>query len=185
MGRGSRKLRGVWGVGAGVDERAEVGRHDEGRHVSESDHSCLAAVQGEKRNKSDLRGQVVQEEEVPPISMMAHQQIGWRRKTKLSLEDERLNDIVGRAYYVAPEALAKTLIANQLFYLKEQFELLGPNKSGYISLHNLKSALVKNSTDTMKDYRAIDFVNTSLRSTISSPSIAICLYGYNSCIITE
>lgn len=37
------------------------------------------------------------------------------------------------------QALAKTLTANQLFYLKEQFELLGPNKSGYISLQNLKS----------------------------------------------
>uniref|UniRef100_A0A8I6X7C2 Uncharacterized protein n=1 Tax=Hordeum vulgare subsp. vulgare TaxID=112509 RepID=A0A8I6X7C2_HORVV len=60
----------------------------------------------------------------------------------------------------ALRALAKTLIANQPFYLKEQFELLGPNKSGYIFLHNLKSALVKNSTDAMKDYRAIDFVNT-------------------------
>lgn len=74
---------------------------------------------------------------------------------------------------------------NQLFYLKEQFELLGPNKSGFISLQNLKSvsnpifviqsslqhavaekgkwnlqALVKNSTDAMKDSRVIDFVNT-------------------------
>ncbi|KAM0900018.1 hypothetical protein ACQ4PT_020919 [Festuca glaucescens] len=60
----------------------------------------------------------------------------------------------------ALRALAKTLTANQLFYLKEQFELLGPNKSGYISLQNLKSALVKNSTDAMKDSRVIEFVNT-------------------------
>ncbi|KAF7007305.1 hypothetical protein CFC21_022252 [Triticum aestivum] len=60
----------------------------------------------------------------------------------------------------ALRALAKTLTANQLFYLKEQFELLGPNKSGFISLQNLKSALVKNSTDAMKDSRVIDFVNT-------------------------
>uniref|UniRef100_A0ACD5Z0P8 Uncharacterized protein n=2 Tax=Avena sativa TaxID=4498 RepID=A0ACD5Z0P8_AVESA len=59
----------------------------------------------------------------------------------------------------ALRALAKTLTTNQLFYLKEQFELLGPNKSGYISLQNLKSALVKNSTDAMKDSRVIEFVN--------------------------
>lgn len=37
------------------------------------------------------------------------------------------------------QALAKTLTANQLFYLREQFELLGPNKNGYISLQNLKT----------------------------------------------
>jgi serine/threonine protein kinase len=60
----------------------------------------------------------------------------------------------------ALRALAKTLTANQLFYLREQFELLGPNKNGYISLQNLKTALVKNSTDAMKDSRVIDFVNT-------------------------
>uniref|UniRef100_A0A0D9X228 Protein kinase domain-containing protein n=1 Tax=Leersia perrieri TaxID=77586 RepID=A0A0D9X228_9ORYZ len=58
------------------------------------------------------------------------------------------------------QALAKTLTANQLFYLREQFELLGPNKNGYISLQNLKSALMKNSTDAMKDSRVVDFVNT-------------------------
>ncbi|KAF0895132.1 hypothetical protein E2562_006837 [Oryza meyeriana var. granulata] len=60
----------------------------------------------------------------------------------------------------ALRALAKTLTANQLFYLREQFELLGPNKNGYISLQNLKAALVKNSTDAMKDSRVVDFVNT-------------------------
>ncbi|ONM60070.1 CDPK-related kinase 1 [Zea mays] len=60
----------------------------------------------------------------------------------------------------ALRALAKTLTTNQLFYVREQFELLGPNKNGYISLQNLKSALVKNSTDAMKDSRVVDFVNT-------------------------
>lgn len=37
------------------------------------------------------------------------------------------------------QALAKTLTTNQLFYVREQFELLSPNKNGYISLQNLKS----------------------------------------------
>ncbi|KAM7270241.1 hypothetical protein ACFE04_029455 [Oxalis oulophora] len=137
--------------------------------------------------------------------------------------DERLNDIVGSAYYVAPEvlhrsygteadmwsigviayillcgsrpfwsrtesgifravlkadpnfdetpwpslspeaidfALAKTLTVPQLAYLREQFTLLGPSKNGYISVHNYKMALTKNSTDAMKDSRVIDFVST-------------------------
>ncbi|NP_001167827.1 putative protein kinase superfamily protein [Zea mays] len=60
----------------------------------------------------------------------------------------------------ALRALAKTLTTDQLFYVREQFELLGPNKNGYISLQNLKSALAKNSTDAMKDSRVVDFVNT-------------------------
>ncbi|KAI5005742.1 hypothetical protein ZWY2020_032985 [Hordeum vulgare] len=157
-----------------------------------------------KRNKSDLRGQAVQEEEVLPISMMAHQQIGWRRKTKdfdapISLgndcypawnldhlylcfllspchrpnflfsskeensplkvidfgfsdfvkADERLNDIVGSAYYVALEA--QNL---------EYFELsLRQNQVAENGKWNLQ-ALVKNSTDAMNDSRVIDFVNT-------------------------
>uniref|UniRef100_A0A1D1XP92 Calcium/calmodulin-dependent serine/threonine-protein kinase 1 n=1 Tax=Anthurium amnicola TaxID=1678845 RepID=A0A1D1XP92_9ARAE len=56
--------------------------------------------------------------------------------------------------------LAKTLAVNQLFYLREQFAMLGPNKNGYISLQNLKTAAIKNSTDAMKDSRVLDFVNT-------------------------
>ncbi|VAH27478.1 unnamed protein product [Triticum turgidum subsp. durum] len=66
----------------------------------------------------------------------------------------------------ALRALAKTLTENQLFYLKEQFELLGPNKSGLISLQNLKSALVKNSTDAMKDSRVIDFVKQGMHPSV-------------------
>ncbi|KQK21574.1 calcium/calmodulin-dependent serine/threonine-protein kinase 1 isoform X2 [Brachypodium distachyon] len=60
----------------------------------------------------------------------------------------------------ALRALAKTLTTDQLFYLREQFELLGPNKSGYITLQNLKTALTKNTTYVMKDSRIVDFVNT-------------------------
>ncbi|KAJ3698120.1 hypothetical protein LUZ61_001825 [Rhynchospora tenuis] len=60
----------------------------------------------------------------------------------------------------ALRALAKTLTTSQLFYLREQYGLLAPNKSGYISLQNLKTALVKNSTEAMKDSRVLDFVHT-------------------------
>ncbi|XXG41236.1 hypothetical protein AAC387_Pa01g1744 [Persea americana] len=56
-------------------------------------------------------------------------------------------------------ALAKTLTLPQLYYLKEQFTLLGPNKNGYISMQNFRTALMKNSTNAMKDSRVLDYVN--------------------------
>lgn len=37
------------------------------------------------------------------------------------------------------QALAKTLTVAQLAYLREQFTLLGPNKSGFISMQNFKT----------------------------------------------
>ncbi|PWZ37392.1 Calcium/calmodulin-dependent serine/threonine-protein kinase 1 [Zea mays] len=39
------------------------------------------------------------------------------------------------------KALAKALTTDQLFYLREQFTLFGPNKSGHISLQNMKTML--------------------------------------------
>lgn len=36
--------------------------------------------------------------------------------------------------------------------------LLGPNKSGYVSMRNFKQALLKNATDATKDSRVLDFV---------------------------
>ncbi|EEE59106.1 hypothetical protein OsJ_10964 [Oryza sativa Japonica Group] len=60
----------------------------------------------------------------------------------------------------ALRALAKTLTTDQIYYLREQFELIGPNKSDLITLQNLKTALMKNSTNAMKDSRVVDFVNT-------------------------
>ncbi|KAK3017328.1 hypothetical protein RJ639_005481, partial [Escallonia herrerae] len=56
-------------------------------------------------------------------------------------------------------AVAKTLTIPQLAYLREQFTLLGPNKSGFISLQNFKSAVTKNSTDAIKDSRVLDYAN--------------------------
>jgi len=37
------------------------------------------------------------------------------------------------------QALAKTLTVAQLAYLRDQFTLLGPNKSGLISMQNFKT----------------------------------------------
>ncbi|XP_041997812.1 CDPK-related kinase 1-like [Salvia splendens] len=56
-------------------------------------------------------------------------------------------------------ALAGTLTIPQLAYLREQFTLLGPSKSGFVSLQNFKSAMVKNSTDAVKDSRVLEYVN--------------------------
>lgn len=57
----------------------------------------------------------------------------------------------------ALRALAKTLTVSQLTYLREQFTMLGPNKSGFISMQNVKSAIARNSTDAMKDSRVLDY----------------------------
>lgn len=60
----------------------------------------------------------------------------------------------------ALRALSKTLTVDELFYLKEQYALLEPNKNGTISLENVKSALMKNATDAMKDSRIPDFLSS-------------------------
>ncbi|KAK1363831.1 Calcium/calmodulin-dependent protein kinase CaMK3 [Heracleum sosnowskyi] len=58
----------------------------------------------------------------------------------------------------ALRALSKTLTVDELFYLKEQFVLLEPNKNGSISLENIKQALMRDSTDAMKDSRVHDIL---------------------------
>ncbi|XP_019241860.1 PREDICTED: CDPK-related kinase 1-like [Nicotiana attenuata] len=60
----------------------------------------------------------------------------------------------------ALRALAKTLTIQQLAYLRDQFTLLAPSKSGLVALPNFKMAVMKNATDAMKDSRVFDFVNT-------------------------
>lgn len=55
-------------------------------------------------------------------------------------------------------ALSKTLTADEIFYLKEQFVLLEPNKNGCISLENIKMALKKNATVAMTESRIYDFI---------------------------
>ncbi|MFS7947655.1 putative protein kinase CAMK-CDPK family [Helianthus anomalus] len=58
----------------------------------------------------------------------------------------------------ALRALSKTLTVDELFYLKEQFSLLEPNKNGSISMENIKAALMKHATDAMKESRVHDFL---------------------------
>lgn len=58
----------------------------------------------------------------------------------------------------ALQAVAKTLTVDQLFYLKEQFTLLEPTKSGTISMDNIKAALMKYATDAMKESRVLKFL---------------------------
>ncbi|CAK8562378.1 unnamed protein product [Lathyrus sativus] len=58
----------------------------------------------------------------------------------------------------ALRALSKTLAADELNYLKEQFSLLEPSKNGTISLENIKAALMKNATDAMKESRITDLL---------------------------
>lgn len=58
----------------------------------------------------------------------------------------------------ALRALSKTLTVDELFYLKEQFALLEPNKNGSICLDNIKQALMRNATDAMKESRVHDFL---------------------------
>ncbi|CAA6669163.1 unnamed protein product [Spirodela intermedia] len=57
-------------------------------------------------------------------------------------------------------ALAKTLMPNEISYMREQFTMLGPNKNGYISMQSFKTAVAKYSTDAMKESRVFDFANT-------------------------
>ncbi|PQQ01948.1 CDPK-related kinase 5 [Prunus yedoensis var. nudiflora] len=58
----------------------------------------------------------------------------------------------------ALRALSKTLTVDELFYLKEQFALLEPNKNGTITLDNIRMALMKNATDAMKESRIPDLI---------------------------
>ncbi|XP_028765864.1 CDPK-related kinase 5 [Neltuma alba] len=58
----------------------------------------------------------------------------------------------------ALRALSKTLTADELHYLREQFALLGPSKNGSITLDNIRTALMKHATDAMKESRIPDFL---------------------------
>ncbi|XP_058204860.1 CDPK-related kinase 1-like isoform X2 [Rhododendron vialii] len=59
--------------------------------------------------------------------------------------------------YICSSSLRKAALG--LAYLREQFTLLGPNRSGYISLQNFKTAVAKNFTEAMKDSRVLDYAH--------------------------
>lgn len=58
----------------------------------------------------------------------------------------------------ALRALSKTLTVDELYYMKEQFALLEPSKTGSINLENIRMALMKNATDAMKESRIHEFL---------------------------
>ncbi|KAL1192275.1 CDPK-related kinase 2 [Cardamine amara subsp. amara] len=55
-------------------------------------------------------------------------------------------------------ALSKTLITDELLYLKTQFALLAPYKNGLITLDSIRLALATNATEAMKESRIPDFL---------------------------
>jgi hypothetical protein len=76
----------------------------------------------------------------PPFPLSVH--LRWNPHfLDIGLDHLKLSDelVLLSGSFCILQALAKTLTTDQLFYLREQFELLGPNKSGYITLQNLKT----------------------------------------------
>ncbi|KAK6918195.1 Protein kinase domain [Dillenia turbinata] len=59
----------------------------------------------------------------------------------------------------ALKALSKALTEDELFYLRAQFSHLEPNRDGCVSLDNFRMALVRNSTDAMKESRVLNLLN--------------------------
>ncbi|XP_052193107.1 CDPK-related kinase 5 isoform X2 [Diospyros lotus] len=60
----------------------------------------------------------------------------------------------------ALRALSKTLVVDELSYLKEQFALLEPNKNGCITIDSIRMALTKNMTDALRESRIPDFLSS-------------------------
>ncbi|KAG7011174.1 CDPK-related kinase 5, partial [Cucurbita argyrosperma subsp. argyrosperma] len=60
----------------------------------------------------------------------------------------------------ALKAVSRTLSLDELFYLKTQFSLLEPSKNGTISIENIKEALTKNISNTIKESRIPDLLSS-------------------------
>ncbi|KAE9619755.1 putative protein kinase CAMK-CDPK family [Lupinus albus] len=60
----------------------------------------------------------------------------------------------------ALRALAKTITVTQVAYLRDQFTMLGPNKNGFISMQNFKTAVWRSSTEASNDSRVLDYANS-------------------------
>lgn len=60
----------------------------------------------------------------------------------------------------ALKALVKSLSEGELVYLRAQFKLLQPDNDARISLENFKSALMRNSTEAMKESKVPDILNS-------------------------
>ncbi|KAI8570859.1 hypothetical protein RHMOL_Rhmol01G0070300 [Rhododendron molle] len=88
--------------------------------------------------------------------MKASKVVAWHGRTNAVCKCNAMQLKENKPFSQSVVALAKSLTVPQLAYLQEQFTLLGPNKSGYISLQNIKTAVAKNSTEAMKDSRVLD-----------------------------
>jgi serine/threonine protein kinase len=60
----------------------------------------------------------------------------------------------------ALKALSKTLTEDEMLYLRTQFALLEPNKNGRITFENFRQALLKNSTEAMKESRVFEILTS-------------------------
>ncbi|KAG0590217.1 hypothetical protein KC19_1G082000 [Ceratodon purpureus] len=67
----------------------------------------------------------------------------------------------------ALKALSKTLTEDELFYLHTQFMLLEPNKNGRVTFENFRQALLKNSTEAMKESRVFEILTSVCFSSVS------------------
>ncbi|KAM7275420.1 hypothetical protein ACFE04_017286 [Oxalis oulophora] len=61
---------------------------------------------------------------------------------------------------IALKALSKALTEDELLYLRAQYNLLEPNRDGSVTVENFKMALVRNSTDAMKESRIPDILTS-------------------------
>ncbi|KAJ9561111.1 hypothetical protein OSB04_006271 [Centaurea solstitialis] len=62
----------------------------------------------------------------------------------------------------ALRALSRTLTADDLFYLKKQFQHLTLEKSEIVTLESIKAALTKHATNAMKESRITDYLTWQL-----------------------
>ncbi|XP_008796870.2 CDPK-related kinase 3-like [Phoenix dactylifera] len=57
------------------------------------------------------------------------------------------------------KALSRALTEDELIYIRAQFNLLEPNKDGRVSLENFRMALLRNSTDAMKESMVLEILS--------------------------
>ncbi|WOK98999.1 CDPK-related kinase 3-like isoform X1 [Canna indica] len=58
----------------------------------------------------------------------------------------------------ALKALSKTLTEKELVYIRSQFNLLEPDRDGFISFANFRTALLRNATDAMNNSKVLDIL---------------------------
>nr|XP_010933744.1 CDPK-related kinase 3 isoform X1 [Elaeis guineensis] len=59
----------------------------------------------------------------------------------------------------ALKALSRALTEDELIYIRAQFNLLEPNKDGRVSVENFRMALLRNSTEAMKESKVLEILS--------------------------